>query len=92
MMKAKLKNHAKLLAEAIPALSGPTGGEKLMALPSTNSIDLTVKFRSDALWPHRSKPIKRNRWLHGDYKDPAYLYVHALYDDCTRKTEGESAP
>ena len=89
-MKAKLKNHAKLLAEAIPALSGPTGGHGLDRI-----VDADLQssdFRNDALWPHRSKPIKRSRWLHGDYKDPAYLYVHALYDDCTRKTEGESAP
>lgn len=92
----KVKNHAKLLAEAIPALSGPTGGRHLARLaPSARNFDLNSDFfKQPALWPARTdRPsAKRDRWLHGDYKDPAYLYVHTLYERCTTSIQGGSAP
>ena len=31
----------------------------------------------------------RNLWLHGDYKNPAYLYIHALYEKCSVIVQGD---
>lgn len=89
-LSCRVKNHAKLLAEAIPSLSGPTGGSELAALPRPNSIDMHSACRDAAFWPARDEVDKPDRWLHCDYKNPAYAYVHRLYDQCTRLIEGGS--
>lgn len=80
----KLKNYAKLLAEAIPSLTGPAGGSALENVPSTDMGTECRIHTDETLWPKRANQgDKRNRWLHGDYKNPAYIYVHRLYDCCT---------
>ncbi|MFO1521905.1 MAG: hypothetical protein U1G05_07660 [Kiritimatiellia bacterium] len=82
--------HAKLLAEAIPALSVPAGGHPVdWKKRDPNSDDTSIDLSSDPSisdvinrWPagYGGRDEKANRWLHGDYKDVAYLYVKGLYD------------
>jgi len=83
----RIKNHAKLLAEAIPSLSGPVGGSPL---DKVKNVNMHSACRDAAFWPARDEVDKPNRWLHGDYKNPAYAYVYRLYDQCTRIIEGAS--
>jgi hypothetical protein len=78
--------HAKLLAEAIPPLSGPAGSIPVSKVAdqerSYNMMD--APFRDTTLWP-ATRPRKsddqqeKKRWLHGDYKDAPYLLTHGLY-------------
>jgi hypothetical protein len=91
----KIKNHAKILCEAIPAVSGPLGGYDGALNKVADKFNMNNLYgpgRSGALWPaRRDKNVpKRGRWLHGDYKDAAYLYVHGLYDECTRLIERQN--
>jgi hypothetical protein len=87
-----LKNHAKLLAESIPPLSDAAGYGPLTRLLNPNqerAFDLnTPTFAQPDLWPSvrptkTPRQVLTKRWLHGDYKDPSYLYVHVLYDSIT---------
>ena len=86
----KIKNHAKLLAEAIPPLSGAAGffasAAILKVRPSGRCFDLnSAPFKDVSLWP-TTRPNKSDdqqihqRWLHCDYLDAAYLLTHSLYD------------
>lgn len=77
-----VKNHAKVLAEAIPAHSAPAGARPLPLLPLLKNVDLDEAVRSDTFWPARPHPDKRDRWLHGDYLAPALSYVSGLFESC----------
>ena len=85
---AKLRNHAKLLAEMIPPLSSPAGGMrlKLETLPNGRAFDMHLfPFKDSTLWPDtrpgKSKDQReRKRWLHGDYKDAPFRLTHTLYE------------
>jgi len=84
-----IKNHAKIMAESMPPLSGAAGFFPLVVLNNTvpnRRFDMNnPPFKNASLWP-TSRPEKTpdqvngKRWLHGDYKDPAYLYNHGIYD------------
>ena len=78
----QLKNHAKILGEAVPAHSAPTGSRSLPNIPLLSNIDLDEVFRDDTFWPVRAHPGKRDRWLHGDYSAPAVSHVAGLYLTC----------
>ena len=80
--------HAKLLAEAIPALSVPAGGHAII-WPDQTPVSLNIDMSADTSiadlahrWPSAAgdREGKGKRWLHGDYKDVAYLYVKGLYN------------
>jgi hypothetical protein len=77
-----VKNHAKILAEAIPGHSAPAGTSPMPNIPLLGNYDLDEVFRKDTFWPERSDSEKRNRWLHGDYKNPALSYVAGLFQTC----------
>jgi hypothetical protein len=83
----------KLLAEAVPPLSGAAGFFQSTTIIGTNKcFDLNnLPFKDANLWP-ATRPGKsaeqqvKQRWLHGDYKDPAYLLTHCFYDKITELT------
>ncbi|MEX0325497.1 MAG: hypothetical protein AB3N33_05360 [Puniceicoccaceae bacterium] len=77
-----LKNHAKILAEAIPAHSDPAGSNPLSNLPLLRNIDLDRDCRDPGHWPAREDAGKRDRWLHGDYLRPALSHVARFYLTC----------
>jgi hypothetical protein len=93
---AKIKNHAKIMAESMPPLSGPAGSSALATISSStpercHNIN-DPPFKCLTLWPtarptKSANQIEYRRWLHGDYKDVAYLYVHGLYDKIVAETK-----
>jgi len=77
-----IMNHAKIIAEAIPAHSDPAGFGALTTFDQSRNINLET-MRDAAVWPDEVRETrKRNRWLHGDYGVPAYLYVYRLFETC----------
>ena len=92
---AKLRKHAKLLAEMIPPLSSPAGGQRLLprTLPDGRAFDLhATPFKDATLWPN-TRPGKSDRqqtdkrWLHGDYKDAPFRLTHVLYEEIKKISE-----
>ena len=77
-----VKNHAKILAEALPAHSNPTGSNTLPKLPLLLNYDLDTVVRKALFWPFRSPAEKKDRWLHSDYLNPALPFVADLYRIC----------
>lgn len=83
----QVKNHAKILAEAIPAHSDPLGSSASALLElgfgEDNNIDLnSASYRDPSLWPQSrltDTDPDNNGWLHSDHASPAYLYVEKLY-------------
>lgn len=80
---AYFPTDAKLLGEAIPALSFAVGSHAVGALETggaPHNFDLTpslINAGFESGWP-ASRTDKS--WRHGDYLDVAYCYVHQLYD------------
>jgi hypothetical protein len=76
--------RTELLAESIPAVSCPSGGNSVAYFGINNgagSIDMMQNFEnSDAVWPRQN-----SAWWHGDFKDVAYYYVYMLFDDIVTK-------
>ncbi|MFP4353465.1 MAG: hypothetical protein ACLFTU_11600, partial [Puniceicoccaceae bacterium] len=92
-LAADLKNHAKILAEAIPARSYAVGRNEVAEfnLIEKRNFDMQDSefFRGteagdDGEWPDRSGP-SANRWLHGDYMAPVLCYVYRLYENVIEK-------
>lgn len=79
-----LMNHAKVLAEAIPAQSAALGATRVTDIPLLQNFDLDKDFRDPSLWPQRDDLRKAQRWLHSDYLNPALPFVHRLYDTCIK--------
>jgi len=74
----------ELLARGIPALSPPTGGNKV------NSFNHNYDVNGDDFkngWGRGPTSSYGTRWLHSDMKDMAYPYTHVLYD--TMVSEGD---
>jgi hypothetical protein len=76
------KNHAKILAEAIPAHSAPAGSFPISTLLLLDNIDMDQVMRIPGFWPDRGDADKNNRWLHNDYIKPAFSHVFKLYRHC----------
>ena len=79
----KIKNHAKLLAEAIPPRSNAAGTEQMKTgFVVCSSIDMN-KWVTTGKWISNrvgiSLPDQNNRWLHGDYKDAPPFLTWTLY-------------
>ncbi len=88
---ANLKNHAKILAEAIPARSYAVGSNPVSQFGDpVEDFNFDMQdsdfFRGteDGEWPDRDG-IFENQWLHGDYMAPALCYVYRLYEDVIEK-------
>lgn len=76
----KFKNHARLLAEGIPAMSFPAGSTPLDVSSGAENINLQVEAFSDT-WP-----LDDDRsWRHGHYKEVSLVGVHELYEECVRR-------
>jgi len=78
---------AKLLGEAIPALSYAVGRNDIISLDGTNqknNFDLNAPFTSggnggfESGWP-ASRP--NSNWRHSDFQDVAYAYTYSLFDN-----------
>ncbi len=80
--RGAILNHAKILAEAIPAHSEPTGSQPVPVFPLLNNIDLDVVVRDPLFWPVREDTAQRNRWLHSDYLKPALPHVWKFFNLC----------
>ncbi len=79
-----IKNHAKILAEGLPAHSAPAGATRLPNIPLLSNFNLDDLFRDPGFWPFRKSPGKRDRWLHGDYLAPALAQVAGFYLTCIK--------
>ena len=81
----KIKNHAKLLAEAIPPRSDAAGSQELMIdLEGAEACNMNLWAISQK-WPSTRTGIsfseQNNRWLHGDYKDAPPFLTWTLYQN-----------
>jgi len=77
--------RAKVLGDAIPALSFAAGRNPVLGFEDRN-VDLMTMTNDDEAWPQArlSDPTKvtpegKGRWLHGDAKDVAYRYNYLLW-------------
>ena len=70
--------RAKLLAEAIPALSFATGSNSISnRFGFGANLDMNGDFKTKGMnWPRPNK-----NWEHSDYRVVAYSYNYGLYDD-----------
>lgn len=77
--------RAKVLAEAIPALSRATGANPVERRFGDNNVNMMTTLKNG--WPagRMNSDFKLNNWLHGNFRDVGYFFVYRLYDDiCTR--------
>ncbi len=72
------KNVKWLLANAMPALTLPAGGNKTVKFGLENNFDMQLRFRNGDHWPATRGNLQN--WRHGDLKDVAYPYVYPLFD------------
>lgn len=79
----RLVTRAKLLAEAIPAMSYAAGRNPSRKFPtlSGRSQDMNNEITNDGIVYRSGWPTERNnrRWRHGDFREVAYLFVNPLY-------------
>lgn len=76
--------RAVLLSEAIPSTSRATGRNQIEGYFQGNNVDLMSK---KVVWP-AERPLDGNgqgRWLHGDFRDVAFPYLHEFYEDMVNK-------
>lgn len=76
---AKFDVRADILGGGIPALSHATGANSVQAFEDRN-FDL---MSMETGWPQARLDIQRlnNRWLHSDFEEVSYPYVHSLYEN-----------
>ena len=79
-------NMNRLLADALPALTLPMGGNKIIIdkldykFGADNNFDMQEKFKNA---PNNDWPAERGKlknWRHSDLKDVSYPFVHNLLD------------
>jgi hypothetical protein len=77
---SKFDVRADILAGGIPALSHATGANFVSVFGVSRNKDMMTM---ETEWPQARLNIERlnNRWLHSDFKDVAYPFVHSLYDN-----------
>lgn len=76
------------LAEYVPAISSPVGGNSVGNDVAEN-IDMNDDSNDGILRPNgwgRNDDVYLENWFHSDMKDMAYFYVYPLYDEL--KTKG----
>ena len=87
----KLDIRAEVLAGGISALSNPTGANSVSAFGAENIKNFNVSAHDsdggqdpgfETGWPQvrLSDRSLQNRWLHSDFEQVAYPFVHTLYD------------
>ncbi len=67
-----------LLAQGIPALSPPTGGDSIGGARVNHNVN-TGFFKPNG-WGRNPTDTYGTRWLHSDMKDMAYPYTHIIFD------------
>ena len=75
------------LAEYVPAVSSPVGGN-LVGNDVTENIDMNDDSNDGILRPNgwgRNGGVYGTSWFHSDMKDMAYFYVYPLYDGLITK-------
>ncbi|MFO7534753.1 MAG: hypothetical protein R6X19_03565 [Kiritimatiellia bacterium] len=83
-------NRSLLLAETIPALSFATGANPVQGIEDLGGMNINMQsqvvdggFQNG--WPAgRMSGWSGNRWLHGDYRAVAYIYVCELFEDIVK--------
>ncbi len=77
--------RAKLLGEAIPALSRATGRNEVdNRFGAYANKDMNAEFITPGLtWPQSD-----GNWKHGDFRGVAYLFNYGLYDDICSPNRG----
>ena len=77
-------NRDRILSDAIPALTLPTGANPVTLLDSRagekRNFDMTREFESG--WPDaRTHDSEANNWYHSDFDYVAYKFTHRLFDE-----------
>ena len=79
-------NRARILSDAIPALTLPTGANKIPILsPPSNPVERNFDLTSTAFqngWPvaRLANIQENNNWHHSDFDYVAYPFTHKLFD------------
>jgi hypothetical protein len=74
--------NAQLLAEAIPALSTPTGSRFVYKIGTKGNYDMPVQFADQPHWPGpKTGNVQMPVWKHSDMHDVAYIYLFKLYNE-----------
>lgn len=76
--------RAQILAEAIPAVSDAAGRVRIPGIPNIDMNSLKTGWPQERL----NDAKKQNRWLHGDIKEPAYMYTYRLYGEWSQRSGG----
>ena len=76
--------RARLLAEAFPAMTLPTGGNETVVTSALNisNTNMESEFQRVGLWPRERDS---NKWLHSDIREVAYPYIYNLFDELTKQ-------
>jgi hypothetical protein len=74
-------NKNQLLADAVPALTLPVGGNftSIFGPANTNNFDMQSRFKND----NKEWPLLRGKdknWFHSDLKNVSYPFVYNLFD------------
>ncbi len=72
--------RTQLLAEAIPALSTPTGSRFVYSFDAEGNYDMPVQYADQTHWPRGNSFDTIKPWFHSDMHDVAYLYLYKLYN------------
>jgi len=75
--------RAKLLADAIPALSNPAGGNPInnFNLPGQSRNHDMHGMKDNDAWPQNRVQSDHGRdWLHSDIKNIAFRYVYKVFE------------
>lgn len=77
---AKFDVRADILGGGIPALSHAAGANLVAMFGESRNKDL---MDMETGWPQARLNIQRlnSRWLHSDFEEIAYPFVHSLYDN-----------
>jgi len=79
--------RAKVLGEAIPALSYAVGRNSVGAFGPENQNNFDMVNLEDG-WPQERKANQQHRaidWFHGDSKDVAYPFTHRLWESFVKQ-------
>ena len=89
---ASQDNIWRALAEYVPAVSSPVGGNRIWSTVGRN-VNLNDNSAQGIPRPNgwgRSHNVFNESWFHSDMKDMAYRYVFKLYDELVHKIKGDT--
>jgi hypothetical protein len=73
-------NRARILADAIPALTLPVGANPVHVLQAIgHNFNMQALYQND--WPaDRMRTTETNNWHHSDYREAAYIFTYKLFE------------